>query len=374
MTRTAFAAGPGGTLAKTLIDQLGDTRTNAALVVFFAHVDFDGQLIGDGLRAHFSGVPVIGCSANGAFSEHGFGKSGCSAIVITRDVAPRVAVAMAHLDPDAHAGIARAGVELSRAFGASLRELDAERHVGLMLVEGATQREEVVNEALGNVAPALRFVGGSAGDDIQFKRTWAYCNGELGYDACSLAVLEMAVPFGIVQACNMVSSGRVVEVTRVEPGTRIIREIDGRPAVQLFAELAGKPSAELGFVDFLTHPLGLMIDGAPWLRSGVRVDGEGVLFACSVLEGAKLDVMRGVELVANTQEQRLAIEQQLGGPIGGAVLFNCAYRMLEAQIKGSEAAYHAVLSTFPHAGIHTNGESYLGHINQTLTGLAFRAS
>ena len=45
--------------------------------------------------------------------------------------------------------------------------------------------------------------------------------------------------------------------------------------------------------------------------------------------------------------------------------------MLEAQLKGVEQPYHQALSKIVHAGLHTNGESYLGHINQTLTGIIF---
>ena len=48
--------------------------------------------------------------------------------------------------------------------------------------------------------------------------------------------------------------------------------------------------------------------------------------------------------------------------------------MLEAQLSGQEAAYHAVLSTLPHIGVQSNGESFLGHINQTLTGLILASS
>jgi hypothetical protein len=44
--------------------------------------------------------------------------------------------------------------------------------------------------------------------------------------------------------------------------------------------------------------------------------------------------------------------------------------MIEAEITGAAERCHALLSRkVPHAGLHTNGESYLVHLNQTLTGL-----
>ncbi len=194
MTNTAFACGSSETIAPTLLDRLGESAAEASLVIFFGHVDLDGRAIGDALRSHFVGVPIIGCSANGAFSDQGFGQKGCAAIAVPRATAPRVVATLARLGDDVDAAVARAGADLSRALGRSVRELDFERHVGLMLVEGATQREERVNEAIGNIAPSLRFVGGSAGDDIKFSRTWAYCDGELAYDGCAFAVLEVAAP------------------------------------------------------------------------------------------------------------------------------------------------------------------------------------
>jgi hypothetical protein len=113
-----------------------------------------------------------------------------------------------------------------------------------------------------------------------------------------------------------------------------------------------------------------MIDGEPWLRSGVKVvDGGGLFFACSMLEGMELHFMTGIDLVEDARKKLAEAAVALGGPVGGAVLFNCAYRMIEAQMKGSEAAYHQMLSSIPHIGLHSNGESYIGHINQTLTGL-----
>ena len=59
-----------------------------------------------------------------------------------------------------------------------LRELDPQRFVGIALLEGAKGQEERLNEALGNVAPLLSFVGGSAGDNITFSGTWVFAEAE----------------------------------------------------------------------------------------------------------------------------------------------------------------------------------------------------
>jgi hypothetical protein len=88
-----------------------------------------------------------------------------------------------------------------------------------------------------------------------------------------------------------------------------------------------------------------------------------------MLEGMQLQLMRGTDLVANARAALDRAQAELGGPLVAGILFNCAYRMIEAQMTGCEDEYHRVLSRFPHAGLHSNGESYLGHINQTLVGL-----
>jgi hypothetical protein len=133
----------------------------------------------------------------------------------------------------------------------------------------------------------------------------------------------------------------------------------------------GTEVEKLGFPEFLAHPLGVMIDGEAWLRSGVRVQDDALFFACSVVEGAELHFMKALDLVQDTRSKLLQVEAEMGSKISGGLFWNCAYRMLEAQIKGQEQAYHEVLSPMTHMGLHSNGESYVGHINQTLTGLVF---
>jgi hypothetical protein len=131
----------------------------------------------------------------------------------------------------------------------------------------------------------------------------------------------------------------------------------------------GAKAEELAFPHFLANPLGLMIDGEPWLRSGVRTEGSAICFACSVLEGMTLNLMQATDIVENARTAFSLLPLPPGHPPRAALLFNCAYRMLEVQIKGLEEPYHQALAPVVHAGLHSNGESFLGHINQTLTGL-----
>jgi hypothetical protein len=366
-TATARSAQTDSALAASeLVAGLG--AADPTCIVFFAAHEHDGAVLGGALKGRFPRARVIGCSSNGEFCDRGYGKGGAVAIALGPDKVRRAAVALVSLADGVEAGVVRAAASLSRELGADLRELSPERYAGLALLEGATGREEEINAALGNVSPIVSFVGGSAGDNITFSTTWVFADGEHGTDACALMVLELLVPHVILKTCNYVETEQTTTVTKVSG--RIVLELDGRPAAERYAELIGAAPDKLGFGDFMAHPLGLMIDGEPWLRSGVKVvDGGGLFFACSMLEGTQFHLMKGVDLVEDARAKLAAAAAALGGPPGGAIFFNCAYRMIEAQVRGSEAAYHALLSTLPHVGLHTNGESYIGHINQTLTGL-----
>ncbi|HRI65983.1 MAG TPA: FIST N-terminal domain-containing protein [Polyangium sp.] len=355
--------------AKELV--AGLSGADARLVVFFAGITHDGGTIGRALVERFPGAHVVGCSSNGEFCDVGYGKGGAVAIAIGGDRIGKCVAAMADVGGDIDAGIRAAAEFMATQLGQTLSDLSPDKYAGLVLLEGARGREEKINEALGNVAPFLPFVGGSAGDDITFSGTWTFVDGKLEKDGTALVVMEMLVPFVVMKTCHFEATERTVKVTRVDASRRLILELEGKPAAPYYAEALGVDPAALAFPHFLANPLGLMIDGEPWLRSGVRVQGDALLFACAVVEGSRLHFMRANDMVADTQAKFDKSREALGGSVGGAIFFNCAYRMIEASMNGTDEAYHRVLSTVAHVGLHSNGESYIGHINQTLTGLMF---
>ena len=365
---SAFVRGTSTQDISSLIDQLQGCTPRA--VVFFTFDAPRGQAICQALKQRFKDAEVIGCSSAGEFSDQGYGRSGISALALGGAVVKRAASVCLQLDGGVKNEVHRGAAALARDMGQDLRALDPKRYVGVALLEGIKGTEEAVNLELGNVAPLLTFVGGSAADDMKFERTWCFRNHEMSNFGTALLLLEMAVPFAPFKTSSAVPTDTTFTVTGA--AERMIKEIDGKPAAAMYAQMVRCSLQQLNFDVFLKNPIAQLIDGKAWLRSPNGVFGTELRMAAAVPEGARCHLMRTTDLVTETRAALVQARQELGS-LGGALLFNCAYRRIEMENKNLEAAYHAVLSGFPMAGFHTFGESYLTHVNQTLTGLLVSA-
>jgi len=355
----------------------GFGAVDAGAVVFFASPALDGDVVRAGLAGRFPGVPVIGCTTAGEFTETRTTTGGLSAVALPRDVVRSSAVALADLGAGASAGIRAAVGELEQRLGSPLRDLDPQRYVGIALIDGMHGDEEEVNEALGNAAPLLSFVGGSAGDDLAFAQTLVSVGTTASTHGAVLLVLELAVPFAIVKTCSFEEAGTSFTITRADLAQRVVWELDGRPAAEVYAAAVGRTADDLDASAFMSHPLGLMIDGRPWIRSPQQVvPGGGIKFYCQILEGMTVELMRSTDLVAETATALRRAAAEVGGEASGAVMFNCILRRLETDAKQAQQPFVDAVAALgaPSAGFHTYGESWLGHMNQTLTAIVFGRS
>ena len=98
---------------------------------------------------------------------------------------------------------------------------------------------------------------------------------------------------------------------------------------------------------------------------------EDVKFYAQILEGMDVWVMNPGDLVGETASAIAAVRSELGGHVSGAIWFNCILRRLELDANGQSEPFLAALGQIPAAGFHTYGETWLGHVNQTLTGVVF---
>jgi hypothetical protein len=346
--------------------------SSARVIMFFCAHTLDGAAISRLLKAQHPGAVVIGCTSAGEYTDAVYGRGGVAAMAIPANKINACAATLARFDESVEAGIEAACERLSRSLGTPLRELDPTRHVGIVLIEGAKGNEEAVNEYLGNAAPFLSFVGGSAGDDIAFRRTELFLDGESTDNGAALLVMEMNVPFAVVKTCNYEPTNKSVTITKLG-GPRVVLELDGRPAREVYAEILGVDPAVLAHEHFLTRPLGLMIEGRPWLRSVLALPEErgSLMMACQLVEGMELFVMQPLDIITDTLAAMDREQHAMQRPIAGAIHFDCAYRRLEIEARKLQSDYHQAISRQPLLGLHTHGESWLGHINQTLTSLVF---
>jgi hypothetical protein len=329
-------------------------------------------VIAAALERRFPGVPVIGCSTAGEFTERGSGTGGVCAAALPRQIVRRHGLALADFTGGVEIGFATAVRQLETRLGTPLRDLSPDRHIGLVLIDGLTGAEERVNELLGDAAPLLSFVGGSAGDDLAFAQTRVYTGARSTTAGAALLVLELTVPFAVVKTCSFRPTDRSFVATGVDLTNRIVHELDGRPAAEAYADAVGQPIDRLDSTVFMSHPLGLMIDGRPWIRSPQQVlpDG-GIKFYCQILDGMRVQLMVSTPLAADTAAAVQAAAAEVGGRPSGAIMFNCILRRLETDATGSTQQFVDALGGIPTAGFHTYGESWLGHMNQTLTGVVF---
>ena len=357
-------------VARDLASQLQGPE--AAAILFFCSHHHDGTTISGLLRERFGGVPVIGCTTAGAFVQDRGAELGVSAMLLPREKVGVCAGALARFDGGVEEGIRDAGARLAAAFGQPLEDLDPERHIGVVLPEGLRGDEEAVNRSLGGLAPLLSFVGGSAGDGGAFRETRAFHDGEETNRGAAMLLAEVRVPFGIVKTCSFEPTAHRFVVTRANVPERVVYELDGRPVVEAYARAVEVAPGIVGPAVFMCWPLGLMLDGDPWIRSPQRVLSDGGLkFYCQIEEGMTLHLMRSTNLLRDTRAAFHRSAASLGCPIAQTLVFNCILRRLELDATGTHDAFLATFAGMAAAGFHTYGESWLGHINQTCTGIVF---
>ncbi|WP_285600220.1 FIST N-terminal domain-containing protein [Kineosporia sp. NBRC 101731] len=343
----------------------------AAAVLYFASSSYAPEDLAGPMAENFPEAAVLGCSTAGEFTNDEHLTGGISAIALPVEILGRVAAVLGDLTEDPVKGMDRAITELETAWGTPMRDLATASHVGFALIDGLHGDEEMVNERLGNAAPMLDFVGGSAGDDLAFDQTWVAVGDRISHHGVALLLCQTKVAFRVVKTCSLEPSGVTLRITKADLQSRTVQEIDGRPAAQVYAEALGLEESALDASVFLAHPLGLMIDGQAWIRSPQQADGNGGLhFYSQIVEGTEVEMMRGTDLLLDTRKVLDTARQELGGA-HSAVLFNCILRRLEMDAKNLHPGFLEGLSGLPTAGFHTYGETWLGHINQTLTGVIF---
>ncbi len=340
---------------------------NPRVVVFFAASTYDIATLGSNMNQAFPGATVVGCSTAGELADDKMLTESLVAMFLGDDIVEGVASTLVE-NLSGGICIADAFNRLENQLHEPISALDIRKSVGLVIADGLSGAEERLMEQLGNRSD-LFFVGGSAGDDLQFKKTYVFADAKSVSDAAVLVILKLKKDFEILKTQSFKPMGKTLIATKVDEAHRHVLEFNHKPALVAYADALGV-SPEKAVTLFFQHPLGLMIDNEPYVRSPQRADGNDIYFYCQILEGMELELLTSTDLIAETRAA-LEASKTACGKIGGLLHFQCILRTLQLRNENQCDVYAEMFAGIPTAGFSTYGEAYLGHINQTSTMLLF---
>jgi hypothetical protein len=272
----------------------------------------------------------------------------------------------------------QAVVDAAAELGLEPGELQPKRHVAMCLLDWRSQCEELFIAGAGSTASTISLVGGSASDDVEFEpveqrghESRIFFRDEALSDCGLILLLETELPFTVIVTEHMVPCGGRVVVTATDPANRLVKELDGKPALERYAEVTGAGDAMDSQLAG-ARPFGYYVDGRPYVRSVMGIEGDALRFACGVDRGTVLVPMEPGDMIPTTERALSEAEQQIGGEMSALIAFSCYGRFLEAERDGLTRAVGDVLTRYPVTGFNTFGEQINTlHVNHTMTGLAF---
>ncbi|MBN1382056.1 MAG: FIST C-terminal domain-containing protein [Deltaproteobacteria bacterium] len=367
--KTAYSTNkaPNGVAAE-IKDQLEMNGVKAML--FFASSQYDADAVSAAMQSQYGDIPTFGCTTAGEIVS---GKMLDNSVVgmafngrIIEDM--KIAV-LKNISENVKDAVDEAFKSFEAYYNTKMADMDFRKYVGIILIDGLAGAEEQIMDQIGDKSNVM-FIGGSAGDDVQFVKTHVFAEGKAYSNAAVLVLIKAATAFDFIKTQSFQNLNKVLVATKVDAAKREVLAFDGRPAVEAYADAVG---TSVDAIDeyFMSNPVGLMTGDEPYVRSPQRVEGSGIVFYCNVLEGMELSLLQSGDIVGDT---RRALDDKLKtfGPVSGIINFHCILRTLELKNKSLTADYGLAFKDVPTVGFSTYGEEFLGHINQTSTMLVFK--
>jgi hypothetical protein len=340
--------------------------TEPALVLLFASPSRNLAQIARRLRgAELPQCTVIGCTTAGELCSLGYRRDTVVAISFPRSTFRARAVLLRDLSR----------LDVSD-WMAQIRTLlegfqpDNNRHViGLVLIDGLSNQEDVLIAALDAALARFPVFGGSAGAGLDFRHADVLLDDALASDAAVFCLIESDLEVQHIVIDHFRSDGPDMVVTAAKSEQRLVREINAEPAAEEYARLVGVAPQELSPFIFAEHPLIVQINGRNYVRAIRAQTEDGSLQLMSAVEtGTVLQIGHADHLVEGFEHALSA----LPAPPLLTLSFDCILRRLAAERAGLTDEIARLFGRYNVAGFSTYGEQHGGiHVNQTFVGLAF---
>lgn len=348
----------GAEAAKQALSQTGN---KADLIIVFSTVAYDQEKMLEGVRSVSKEIPLVGCSDSGEITTEGpVSKYVAVMALSSNNISFTIGVGKG-TDKDSHKAGATAAKEVKE-------KAKKEPSLFLMLLDGLAENGAAavrgVQEVFGKNFP---IIGGSAGDDFLFEKTYEYYNDQVLTNAVIGIGLSGKFSFGVGVRHGWEPIGLPMKVTKAQ-GAKLI-EVNNRPALSIYEDYFGKKAEELIKEPIArmayTYPLGMSVEGSPELliRDVVIANEKGeITCAAEIPEGSEIRLMLGdldKAIQAAKEAAEGALAQLKGAKPKVVLVFDCMARnkLLGARIGEEIVAIRNVLGKeMPLIGFYTYGE------------------
>jgi len=338
------------------------------MVLFFASTKYDPESVSKKMQERFPTTKVFGCTTAGEIGDGKMLEGSAVAMAFTGQAVNDAKIEVVD-DPQDKNAIRTAFASFESHYNVPMSTMDPSKYVGIVLVDGLSRVEEGLMDTIGDLTN-VTFIGGSAGDDFKYSTTHLYANGTSYKKGAILALLKPGVNFTCIKTQSFKNLGKTLEVTKAGKEVREVLEFNGRPAATAYAEAVGA-SIEEAPKHFIRNPVGLVIEGEPYVRAIQQFKGDGMVFFCGVLEGMELSLLESTDIIGDTRKAISRAREAMGG-MSALINFNCALRTAELRQKNLTKEYGELFADYPTIGFSTYGEQYIGNLNQTATMLVFK--
>ena len=354
-------------VSENLAMQLKDF--DSKVVIFFASSIYNQEEIAKEMTENFKPAKVIGCSTAGELVTGHMLENSVVVMAFSDEAIADLKIELVqNISQDNGDGIEKAFTSFSNHFNEPMKDMDFTKYVGIILIDGLSMAEERTMDKIGDLTDVI-FIGGSAGDDCKFAKTYVYVDGKAYSDAALFVLLKPKGKFDFIKTQSFCALDKELTATKVDTKTRQVVEFDNKPAMQRYAEVLNVQESEVGSL-FHTNPVGVLSGSDIFVRSPQGAVGKNIAFYCTILENMKVTLLQSTDIITDTSEAVRAKVEELG-PISGIIDFQCILRALELRNNGLTSQYGNIFEGIPMIGFATYGEEFLAHINQTSTMLVF---
>ncbi|MCW8884347.1 MAG: FIST C-terminal domain-containing protein [Motiliproteus sp.] len=335
-------------------EHLGSRIPQAAIL--FAGVEVDLHTVSNGLFTQWPDLQLIGCSTDGEFSSvEGFTQNSLVLVLFASDCIDMVAGYVDNRQPDL-------GSEC-RSKVAAARQLSSQQASLCILLSDVLEGngESVVSnftEAFNNQVPVI---GGMAGDNWQFSRTFQLCNTDVYEHGSVFLLFAGPLQFSYGVDCGWEAVGEMGTITRSQDN--VLYEIDHQPALNFYRDALGKeglPNVKLPLAVYDSH------QNFRFMRTSFsRFDsGTGaVTYSGNMPENnnVRITVVNSDSIISGTENSAQKATQNfpVSCPVSLALCFSCGARRAMLGKRTSEefrCVERTVGEDIPIAGFYTYGE------------------